>query len=203
MVSSGTGQPSPDRVERARSAKFLRVEDPLRRARSDVMTSTLREENASNSLRDPIVVPADGGETVFLVGDTYTTLLSGAHTGGAFTLCEATVPANAGPPPHIHHDADETFFMLEGRLTFRVGSQSVDASPGTAVFVPRGVIHSFANGGDPARMLFLYAPAGMEGMFAEIGAPGTRGVVGPPLTATDVEAMIAVADKYRYTILAP
>jgi hypothetical protein len=45
----------------------------------------------------PVHVPPDGGDTVFLVGDTYTTLLSGAQTDGTFTLLEALVPAHTGP----------------------------------------------------------------------------------------------------------
>ena len=66
-------------------------------------------------------------------------------------------------------------------------------------------VHVPPDGGDtvgtaPARMLFMYSPAGMEGMFAEIGAPGTRGVQGPPRSAADVEALIAIAAKYRFTI---
>ena len=44
----------------------------------------------------PVHVPPDGGDTVFLVGDTYTTILSGAQTGGAFTLLEALVPPDTG-----------------------------------------------------------------------------------------------------------
>ena len=150
----------------------------------------------------PVHVPADGGESVFLVGDTYTTLLSGVQTGGCFTLLEALVPRNAGPPPHVHHGEDETFFMLEGELVFRVGDASHEARPGTTVFVPRDMPHGFTNtGAEPARMLFLYTPAGMEGMFAEIGSAGVRGAQAPPLELKDVEAMIAVSAKYRYTIL--
>ena len=53
----------------------------------------------------PVIVGPLGGDTVFLVGDTYTTLLSGAETGGTFTLLEALVPPDTGPPPH-HHNAD-------------------------------------------------------------------------------------------------
>ena len=52
----------------------------------------------------------------------------------------------------------------------------------------------------PARMLFMYSPAGMEGMFAEIGTPGTRGAAAPPRSMADVEAMIAIAPKYHFTI---
>ena len=57
----------------------------------------------------PTHVPPGAGGTVYLLGDTYTTLLSGAHTGGTFSLLEALVPARTGPPPHIHHAEDETF----------------------------------------------------------------------------------------------
>ena len=146
-------------------------------------------------------VPPEGGSTVFLVGDTYTTLLTGDQTGGAFALLEAIVPPDTGPPPHVHHAEDETFVLLEGELSFRVGDQAHAAAAGTTIFVPRGTQHSFTNVGDgAARMLFMYSPAGMEGMFAEIGTLGTRGVQAPPRTMTDVEAMIAVAAKYRFSI---
>ena len=152
----------------------------------------------------PVCVGPDGGETVFLVGDTYTTLLSGAQTGGAFTLLEALVPPDTGPPPHHHNAEDETFILLEGEVTFQVGDEVIDARPGTTVFVPRGVVHSFKNiSGGLARMLFMYNPPGMEGMFAEIGHPGTRNVQAPPLNMADVEAMIAVSGKYNFTIVPP
>jgi mannose-6-phosphate isomerase-like protein (cupin superfamily) len=82
----------------------------------------------------PVHVPPEGGDTVFLVGDTYTTLLSGAQTGGAFTLLEALVPAHTGPPPHIHHAEDETFILLEGALSFRVADATYDARAGTVIF---------------------------------------------------------------------
>jgi quercetin dioxygenase-like cupin family protein len=147
-------------------------------------------------------VPAGEGDTVFLLGDTYTTLLTGAHTGNAFSLLEALVPAGTGPPPHVHHAEDETFVLLEGELEFHAGEGVHRAQPGSVIFVPRGTVHHFANVGDGlARMLFMYSPAGMEAMFPEIGAPGRRGVQAPPLTAEDVRALAAVADKYRFSIV--
>lgn len=152
----------------------------------------------------PVVVPADGGDTVFLVGDTYTTLLSGEQTGGAFTLLEAIVPPQTGPPPHAHQREDETFVMLDGEIEFHLGDAVHEARAGTVLFVPKGVVHHFRNtGASAAKMLFLYNPAGMDGMFAEIGAPGVRGEVGPPLSEADVAAMIAVSAKYHFTIAPP
>jgi oxalate decarboxylase/phosphoglucose isomerase-like protein (cupin superfamily) len=50
------------------------------------------------------------------------------------------------------------------------------------IFVPRGTPHHFSNVDDtPARMLFMYSPAGMEAMFSQIGSAGTRGVQAPRL----------------------
>jgi quercetin dioxygenase-like cupin family protein len=151
----------------------------------------------------PVHVSPGAGDTVFLLGDTYTTLLSGAQTGGTFALLEALVPAHTGPPPHIHHAEDETFTLLEGVLDFHVGDDVHRAEPSSVIFVPRGTRHHFSNVGDSlARMLFMYSPAGMEGMFAEIGAPGRRGTQAPPLSASDVEALTGVAEKYRFSIVA-
>jgi quercetin dioxygenase-like cupin family protein len=147
-------------------------------------------------------VPAGSGDTVFLLGDTYTTLLTGEQTGNAFSLLEALVPAQTGPPPHIHRAEDETFVLLEGELHFHVGDDMHRAEAGSTIFVPRGTPHHFENVGDGlAKMLFMYSPAGMEAMFPEIGAPGQRGVQAPPLTAEDVAALARVADRYRFSIV--
>ncbi|TKA02132.1 cupin domain-containing protein [Actinacidiphila oryziradicis] len=152
-------------------------------------------------LLPPLHVPADQGKPVFLVGDTYTTLISSNETNGELSLVEAVVPADAGPPPHTHHGESETFILMDGHLTIEAGDDQYEVEPGGVVYVPKGVRHSFRNssGTKPARMYFLYTPGGMDGMFQEIGTPGLRGIVGPPLTEADVTAMAAVAGKYNYT----
>ena len=136
----------------------------------------------------PVHLGPDEGPSVFLVGDTYTTLLSGAQTGGAFTLLEAVVMPDAGPPPHVHHGEEETFVLLDGRMTFTVDGRTHDADPGSV-------------GDGPAKMLFLYSPPGMDGMFPELGRPGRRGVIPPPLDPADIAAMAAVAGKYNFSFV--
>ena len=77
----------------------------------------------------PVHVAPGGGDTVFFVGDTYTTLLSGAQTGGTFAMLEALVPAQTGPPPHIHYAEDETFILLDGVIDFHVVDDVHRAEP--------------------------------------------------------------------------
>ena len=58
-----------------------------------------------------------GVRHVALVGDTYSILVSGADTAGAYCLIDMSVPNGGGPPPH-RHDYEESFTLLEGELQF-------------------------------------------------------------------------------------
>lgn len=70
---------------------------------------------------------------------------------------------------HIHPAFDETFYVLDGTLAFRLGDNTRDVSSGTVAFVPRGTAHTFANPGDqPARILVLVTPGGFERYFEEL-----------------------------------
>jgi mannose-6-phosphate isomerase-like protein (cupin superfamily) len=72
------------------------------------------------------------------------------------------------PPPHVHHERDEFFCVLEGRLTFTLGTDEFEVGPGGTVFVPRGTSHCFKP--EPGlRYLLIITPAGLEGFFTELG----------------------------------
>jgi mannose-6-phosphate isomerase-like protein (cupin superfamily) len=62
-------------------------------------------------------------------------------------------------PTHVHHSDDEAWYVLEGRLRFRIGEDEVEAVPGTAVMVPRGTVHTYWNPfGGPARYIIVMTP---------------------------------------------
>ena len=98
----------------------------------------------SSEKKAAVHVPPGEGETVWLLGDTYTLKISGEQTGGAFTLLEAVVPLGGGPPPHIHHLEDEVFVILEGELRVTVAGRTLPAPVGTVISVPKGAQHSYA-----------------------------------------------------------
>jgi mannose-6-phosphate isomerase-like protein (cupin superfamily) len=81
-----------------------------------------------------------------------------------FNLSMITIqPHRDGPPVHQHAAEDDSFYMLDGELTFFVDGEEVVAGPGTFVLVPPEVPHTFANRGDePARFVNVHAPAGFD-----------------------------------------
>jgi cupin domain len=55
-----------------------------------------------------------------------------------FNLAVITInPHREGPETHAHADEDDSFYILDGELTFVVEGDEVVAGPGTFVLVPR------------------------------------------------------------------
>ncbi len=125
----------------------------------------------ADALEPRIVRPQDhDGAPSAAGGDVYSTLATGEHTHGGYFLTHAIVPPGGGPPAHIHTREEEAFYVVRGELTFRVGDREVTAAAGTFVNVPRGLKHRFRNASDAeAEMIFWFAPAGIEGLFEELG----------------------------------
>jgi quercetin dioxygenase-like cupin family protein len=113
-------------------------------------------------------LPADAGRMYWGPGDRYRFLVTGEESGGAYFAMEALVPPGGGPPLHIHHREDETFYVLDGQITLRLGDKTISAGPGDFVNAPRGIPHCFRNDGDdPARLIVSFSPAGLERFFEE------------------------------------
>lgn len=128
---------------------------------------------------------------------TYTVKVSGEDTGGSLSVVEASVPPGSGPPPHVHPDADEAYFVQSGVLEVLDGEETLSVEAGDFVFIPKGTRHRFINrGAHPARLLFLFTPAGFERLFFEVGTPAVPGVPAPTVTPEDVAKAAAIAPKY-------
>jgi mannose-6-phosphate isomerase-like protein (cupin superfamily) len=96
--------------------------------------------------------------------------VSAEQSGGAFEviLLHPGPAVPAGPPPHVHRERDELFYITKGRFTFVLGTREFEVEQGGTVFVPRGTRHGFKS--QPAsQALLIIAPAGLEGFFAELG----------------------------------
>jgi quercetin dioxygenase-like cupin family protein len=142
--------------------------------------------------------PAGRGATFLGPGDLYRFLVTGAESGGAYFAMEAFVPPGGGPPPHIHRYEDETFYIVEGRMDFLLGEETITGGAGDFVNVPRGTVHRFHNAGATAtRMILTFTPAGIEHFFEETLERALSPTQTPPDNVDEVAARyVAAAPRY-------
>lgn len=119
-----------------------------------------------------------------------------ADTDGAFSLLEATEPPGFGPPLHIHRDAAEAFYVLEGEYVIFLGAEEFICPAGSFIFIPARMPHGFRVGPVASRKLNLYTPAAMVGYFDELAAATRAGVVEPA-------ALTEIAGRYSVDVLGP
>ncbi len=117
-------------------------------------------------------------------------------TNGAFSLLEAQEPPGFGPPLHIHRDAAEAFYVLEGEYIIFLEGRESSCPAGSFIFIPAGIPHGFRVGGVASRKLNLYTPAAMVGYFIELAAATTAGDGNP-----DVLSEIAL--RYSMEVIGP
>jgi mannose-6-phosphate isomerase-like protein (cupin superfamily) len=121
--------------------------------------------------------------------------VSAEQSGGAVEVIVLNAPAGtagpAGPPPHVHRQRDELFYIVKGRLSFVLGTREFEVEEGGTVFVPRGTRHGFKSQPD-SQALLIIAPAGLEGFFAELGDGLAAG-------KSNEEIRTALAGKYDST----
>src|SRR3954449_8837146 len=85
---------------------------------------------------------AGEGQQLWFLGTLATIRVPGEATGGRLALIEFLFPQHASPPLHTHPQ-DESYVVLEGRLTIRAGTQRFALEAGAAAAVPIGVPHTF------------------------------------------------------------
>ena len=153
-----------------------------------------------------VVVKPGEGRSVSLGGMGVVFKMSGADTRGAFAVVEHPIEPGRLVLPHVHRHEDEYSYVLEGTIGARVGDHEVVAGPGSYLFKPRGLMHTFWNAGPgPARILEVIAPAGFENYFAELagaGDPGRRPELAAKYGLTYSSDWVAgLIDRYKLKLL--
>ncbi len=125
-------------------------------------------------------------------------------TGGRLTVFRATMPGGFSPPRHIHTREDEVFLVIEGAAVFDIAGEMIEAGPGTSVFMPRGVPHTFRVSGPGAVMLGIMTPGAFEELFRNLGVHAARRTLPAPGTVPfDVERVMAEQTRLGTQVVGP
>ena len=151
----------------------------------------------------PSVSAAGEGTATWFLGNRMIVRATAESTGGAYGLVESWIPAGSSPPLHVHHREDESFYVLAGQVRFRCAGEDIVAGPGSHVFLPRDVPHTFrVEGDETVHLLTLLTPGGGERFFVDGGRP-PEGPGLPPPGPPDIETLRHAAEAYGMEILGP
>ena len=150
-----------------------------------------------------IALHRDEGQSIWMLGILMTLKATAEDTDGALGLVEGLHAPGTGAPPHIHHNEDEFFYVIDGEVEVTIGDEKIEGKAGSFVFAPRDIQHSYTvTGSQNSRILLGVTPAGLEKCFVELGEPANTLTI-PPAAPPDLEKLLSIAKKYNVDFLVP
>jgi mannose-6-phosphate isomerase-like protein (cupin superfamily) len=150
----------------------------------------------TDDIGEAFVLRPGEGRQIDLSGFRMSVKATSEQTGGAFSLLEAEEPPDFGPPLHIHRDAAEAFYVLEGEYLIVLEGREFSCPAGSFIFIPAGKPHGFRVDNVASRKLNLYTPAAMVGYFDELSDATKMGHLDP-------EGLSEIARRYAMEVLGP
>lgn len=130
------------------------------------------------------------------LGETFTYFLAtGEQTGGTFTLVDEQARQGESVPLHRHADDVESFYVLDGEVTFYVDEAAgASLGAGSFVHVPGGTVHGFRVTSETARYLIFTTPRHGQ-FYRAITLPSRPGGL-PPLESVDGSTIERACEEY-------
>ncbi len=163
-------------------------------------------DHVGQATTDRVAVCRSGeGDAFWALGSLFERLVGAEHTGGGLGAMLVTQPPGTATPTHVHSREAEAWFVLDGTVTYRAGSELTTLGEGDFIYLPSGVPHAFRVGGArPVRYLALSFPGALLDLYAEMGVPATeRRLPDGGLPPGDVETWNRLAPSYGLTIVGP
>ena len=106
--------------------------------------------------------------------------LSGADTGGAYCLLDASLAPGMEVPRHTHTREDETCYVLSGELEAVVGGEVFILRAGDCLMAPRDIPHRLRNPGNvDNHYLLMFSPPGFDEFLRVTALPAPDNAVVP------------------------
>ena len=146
----------------------------------------------------PFIVQPGEGRLLDLGNFEAVVLADAPATSGAFTVLQTQgEPPGFGPPLHVHRDAAEAFYVLEGTYLMHVEDRQALCAPGSFVYVPPNVAHTFVVvSEEPGKKLNLFSPAAMVGFFEALADAEANGTATP-------ERLGEISETHHMEIVGP
>lgn len=146
---------------------------------------------------------AGEGERLWFLGTLATIRVPGEATRGRFALIEFLFPKHASPPLHTHPQ-DESYVVLDGRLTVQAASERFELDVGGAAVVPMDVPHTFRVDSETAHVLVLSTPAGLERLVRDAAVPAAAATLPPAGTPRPTpEELADIFERHGQVNLGP
>jgi quercetin dioxygenase-like cupin family protein len=147
---------------------------------------------------------AHQGEARWYGDSLFEFLIPTEATGGALSVFRATLVEGFSPPRHVHTREDEVFLVLDGDVLFDLDGERMLAGPGTSVFMPRGIPHTFRIESPVARLLGVITPGEFEQLFRNLSVPALeRRLPESGSVPLDVPAVIAEQTRLGTEVVGP
>jgi DNA-binding transcriptional MerR regulator len=129
--------------------------------------------------------------------------VSGKDTKGAMCVLEVN---NSGWPRHINPEQDEWIYVVDGEVELEIGKKRYHLGARESMFIPRNVEHSW--GGDPARIINTYQPAGkIEEFFKALAKfkdlPTREQTINKSYTTEQINGLKRVFEAHGMTVTGP
>jgi mannose-6-phosphate isomerase-like protein (cupin superfamily) len=152
----------------------------------------------ADRMSKPFIVRPGEGRLLDLGNFEAVVLADAPATSGAFTVLQTQgEPPDFGPPMHVHRDAAEAFYVLEGTYLMYVEHRQDVCPPGSFVYVPPNVQHTFkVVSQERGKKLNIFSPAAMVGFFEELADAEANGTATP-------ELLSHISERYGMGIVGP
>lgn len=125
------------------------------------------------------------------------------ESGGSLSLVEQIIPPGFTSPWHVHHDEDESFFVMSGEITVYASGRARIVGAGQFAFSPRAQPHGFrVTGAEPARLLLITTGSGFADFVQDASDPIADGAAIEP-HEPDIARVIAATERHGLAILGP
>jgi quercetin dioxygenase-like cupin family protein len=173
-----------------------------------IMTDAVTSAPTTDTTADAVVVrePLTGRGT-WAMGSLFEHLLESPPGSSRVGVALVTQPPGIATPLHRHSRECEAFYLLDGQMTYRAGTQDHELYAGCFIYLPAGVPHAFRIRGDrPARFLAIVDPGGLLHLYDEVGLPASELRL-PAVDAQPIDVEIPkwnqVSPRYGLTVVGP